>query len=637
MHIDLGVLRYSLVIAALVIIAYAGTFSVPFIFDDNINIVENRSIRNLSSIFHVLAPPFGTGVAGRPIVNFSLALNYAISGENPWSYHLLNLLIHLSAAFCLFGIVRRSFLSESLKGNYGDVATPLAFSCALLWALHPLQTQAVTYTIQRCESLMGLCFLLTFYFAIRGWKSVAPRQWHLAAILSFLVGIGTKEVMIIAPVLLFVYDILFFHGDPKNAINRSPLLYAGLSFGLLCLGLLVTAGGTASSGTGRITFSALDYWVTQPEVILHYLRLAFWPNRLCIDYGWPITRLQDAWPSISIIAMLLIVSLWALIKRYPIGYLAAWFFAVLAPTSLIPMPDAAFEHRMYLPLIAVVVIMVTGVYKSLDSAVKRWIENEARRNVIRRKGSLYLLILTAVSLGILTYARNIDYGSDISIWAEAVREYPENSRAHANLGNAFLQDGRIQNALEHLYVALRIETENARRYAGALTYDEYLRIRPVYAKVQDNLGWAWLQKGNAAVAILHLQEALKANPCYATAFSHMGIALHLQGKQSGAMDYFQRAIRLNPFDPDIHVNLGATLRLQGKPFEAVEQFREALRLMPRKASAHYGIGMVLMQQGEKREAISHFREALRLNPNYGPAKEIMEQLRNDEKMGQISS
>ena len=637
MQIDLGVLRYSLVVAACVVIAYANTFHVPFIFDDQINIVENSSIRNFLSIIQVLAPPFGTGVAGRPIVNFTLALNYAISGENPWSYHLLNLMIHLSAALCLFGIVRRSFLSESLQGNYGDAATPLAFSCALIWALHPLQTQAVTYTIQRCESLMGLCFLLTFYFAIRGWQSVAPQRWHLAAILSFLVGIGVKEVIIVAPILLFVYDLLFFHGDPKNAIKRSPLLYAGLSFGLLCLGLLVTAGGTASSGTGRITFSALDYWVTQPGVILHYLRLTLWPYSLSLDYGWPIARLQDAWPSISIIAMLMIISFWALIKRYPIGYLAAWFFAGLAPTSLLPLPDAAFEHRMYLASIAVVVIMVTGVYKSLDRAVKRWTGNEVRRNMIRRKGSLYLLILTAVSLGILTYARNVDYGSDISIWAAAVREYPENSRAHANLGNAFLQEERIEKALAHLYVALRLETGNARRHEGALSYEEYLRIRPVYAKVQDNLGWAWLQKGNVPVAILHLQEALKANPHYATAFAHMGIALHLQGKQSGAMNYFQRAIRLNPFDPDIHVNLGATLRLEGKLFEALEQFREALRLMPRKASAHYGIGMVLKQQGEKRAAMSHFREALRLNPNYAPAKEIMEQLLQEEKRGQVSS
>lgn len=225
--VDLKILRYSLIITACVFLAYINSFNVPFIFDDQINIVENNSIHDFLSVSQVFSPPFGTGIAGRPVINFTLALNYAISGYNPWSYHLFNLLIHLSAALCLMGVVRRTFLSDSLKEKYAEAAKPLAFVSALLWAIHPLNTQAVTYTIQRCESFMGLCFLLTFYFAIRGWQSVAPRQWHLAAILSFFVGIGTKEVIVVVPVLLFIYDLLFFHGDPKNVIKRSPLLYAG--------------------------------------------------------------------------------------------------------------------------------------------------------------------------------------------------------------------------------------------------------------------------------------------------------------------------------------------------------------------------------------------------------------------------
>ena len=636
-RLERGALKYPLVIAVLTIIAYSNTFHVPFIFDDQINIVENTSIRNLSSLFQVFAPSFKTGIAGRPIVNFSLALNYAISGMDTWSYHLLNLLIHLSAALCLFGIVRRSFLSDRLKGKYGHAATPLAFACALLWALHPLQTQAVTYTIQRCESLMGLCFLLTFYFAIRGWQSVTPRQWHLAAVLSFLAGIGTKEVIVVAPVLLFVYDLLFFHGDPRNVLRCSPLLYTGLSFGLLSLGLLLAAGGTVSSGTGRITFTALDYWITQPEVILHYLSLAFWPGRLCIDYGWPMAMFWGAWPSIITLAALMIASLLALWKQWPIGFPAAWFFAVLASTSLFPLPDVAFEHRMYLPLLALIVITTTGVYRVLAGATKRWIENEALGTTIMRKGAFYLLILAGLSLGILTYARNIDYQSDISIWADAVRKYPVNSRAHANLGNAFLQEGNIRNAEEHLYEALHIEMQNAKRYAGGAKHYEYLSIRPVYARVQDNLGWVRLQKGNTAAAMEHFQEALKVSPGNATALAHMGIALHLQGKKADAMYYFQRAILLNPSDPDIQVNLGVTLRLQGRLHEAIEHFQEALRLMPRNVWAQYGMGMALRQMGRGDEAVSYFREALRLNPHFEPAKENMEHFMKEQKTDRASS
>ena len=633
MHFEKDILRYSLIIAVCVVLAYANTFCVPFIFDDQINIVENSSIRNLSSVYQMLAPPFGMGVSGRPVINFTLALNYAISGENPWSYHLLNLLIHLSAALCLFGIVRRTFLSDRLKGRYGGAATPLAFGCALLWALHPLQTQAVTYTIQRCESFMGLCFLLTFYFAIRGWLSVDQRQWHLAALLSFLIGIGTKEVIVVAPVLLFVYDLIFFQGSMRDVLRRSHLLYAGLVFGLLTLGFLVAAGGTTSSGTGRMTFSALDYWVTQPEVILHYLKLTIWPYPLSLDYDWPIAKPHDSWPAIIITAGLILFSVWALWKRMPIGFCAAWFFAVLAPTSLIPLPDVAFEHRMYIPSIAIVVITVTGVYGLIDVATKRWSKSEAVGNVMRRKGAIYLILFVGPALVILTYARNINYGSDVSIWAAAVQSYLENSRAQANLGNALLQEGDLRSAMGHLYKALHIETKNAQRYRGALTYYEYLRVRPVYAKVQDNIGWAWLQKGNAVTAIEHFQEVLKVNPDNTVALAHMGTALYFLGKRDDSLDYFRRAILLKPSDPAIQVNYGVTLRLQGRLIEAMEQFQAALRLMP-NVEAHYGMGMALRQLGRNAEAVIHFQEALRLNPKYGPAGENLEQLMKKQKPGQ---
>ena len=635
---EIGIPGYSLILAAAVIITYANTFHSPFIFDDQVNIVENTSIRDLSSIFQVFAPPPSeTGIAGRPVINFSLALNYAISGEDPWSYHLLNLLIHLAAAFCLFGIVRRTLTSRRLKAAYENAATPLAFACVLIWALHPLLTQAVTYVVQRCESLMGLCFLLTFYCAIRGWQSAAPRPWQLAAVLSFIVGCGAKEVIAAAPVLLFLYDLIFVHDGVLVALRRSALLYAGLFFGLIFLGMLVAAGGTAGSGTGRITFSAVEYWLTQPEVILHYLRLVFWPDALSIDYGWPVARFGSAWPSLAIIAFLLAAAVLALVKKQPLGFPAIFFFTVLAPTSLIPLPDAAFEHRMYLPSIAVVAIAVICAYKMLKGAAKRWAGNGAQEKTVVRKGAVYLLILTGASLGMLTYARNMDYRSDVRIWFDAAQKYPENSRAHANLGNALLQEGDLRGAMEALYAALRIETENARNFNGGLRYYEYLSIRPVYAKIQDNLGWAWLGKGDAVAAAGHFREALKVNPAYATALAHLGIALYRQGNGSAAMECFQQAIRMKPSDPDIRVNLGVTLRLQGRYLEAVRNFREALQLAPGKVSAHYGLGMALRELGKEDEAVSHFREAIRLNPDYGPAKEIMEQIENERQKRQAAS
>ncbi|MCK7475874.1 MAG: DUF6056 family protein [Rhodopseudomonas palustris] len=173
---------------------------------------------------------------------------------------------------------------------------PFAFACALLWAIHPLQTESVTYIIQRCESLMGLFFLLTFYCSIRGWQSDSPQPWHLAAILAFLAGVVSKEVIVAAPVLLFFYDLIYFHKNPPKVLRHSPLLYSGLLVGLISLLFLVTAGGTSSSGTGHLVFTPTDYWITQPRVIIHYILLSFWPYPLCIDYGWPVSTLANEWP-----------------------------------------------------------------------------------------------------------------------------------------------------------------------------------------------------------------------------------------------------------------------------------------------------------------------------------------------------
>jgi len=631
-----GVLKYAVVMAVLLAAAYVNTLHVPFIFDDQINILDNPSIRHLGPIRQVLTAPPETGIAGRPVVNASLALNYAVSGDDPWSYHVLNLLIHLAAALCLLGIIRRTLRSDRLAGDGRPDSTLLAFACAALWALHPLQTQAVTYTIQRCESLMGLCFLLTFYFAIRGWQAISSRPWHLAAILSFIVGAGTKEVIVVAPFVLFVYDFLFFHRDWKKALIRSPLLYSGMSLALVGMGFLVAAGGTASSATGRMDPSVFDYWMTQPGVILHYLGLVFWPYRLCIDYGWPIANFEESWPAVAILLLFVITASFLLVKGHPLSFPLVFFLAVLAPTSLFPLPDAAFDHRMYLPSIAVVVIGVTGVWALMKRLADKSVKDDGQRSGVVSKGTVYLLILLLPLLGLATYLRNMDYRSDVAIWTDAVRKRPGNGRAQANLGNALLQEGKVAEAFVRLHEALRIETENARRSAGA-AYEGYLRMRPAYAKIHDNLAWIGLMKGNPDVAIQHLHEALMADPAYAAALAHTGIALHFQGKQAESLTYFHRAIRLKPFDPAIRVNLAVTLRLQGRLQESIAQFQEALRMAPRNWEAHYGIGMALREQGRYAEAVGHFREALRFKPDYGPAREVLERIRKEQETGEKTS
>ena len=266
--------------------AYLNSFNGPFIFDDIESIPHNRTIRQMDT---ALSPPNAEGITvqGRPILNLSLAVNYALGGTDVWGYHVFNLAIHVLAALALFGIVRRTLLLPSMRDRFGPAAPYLAGAVAMLWALHPLRTESVTYVVQRAESLMGLFYLATLYCAIRSSLSGRPsgrwRRWPPAAL-----GMATKEVMVTAPVIVLLYDRTFLSGSFREAIRKRWGLYAALT---ACWAVLVclmvhagNRGGTAGFGAGDV----LDGWSyarTQCWAILKYLLLTLWPNGLCLDYG----------------------------------------------------------------------------------------------------------------------------------------------------------------------------------------------------------------------------------------------------------------------------------------------------------------------------------------------------------------
>ena len=188
--------------------AYHNSFTGAFVFDDLPSITENITIRHLWPLTGPLTPPHGGGltVEGRPLINLSLALNYAVGGLNVWGYHAFNLAVHILAALVLYGIVRRTLLTERLRGRFGNAAAGLALAVALIWVVHPLQTEAVTYIVQRAESLMGLCYLLTLYCFMRGAVPGATKLWQVGAVAACAMGMASKEVMISAPIIALLYD-----------------------------------------------------------------------------------------------------------------------------------------------------------------------------------------------------------------------------------------------------------------------------------------------------------------------------------------------------------------------------------------------------------------------------------------------
>ena len=352
-----------LVVVAAGLLAYHNSFTGPFIHDDVPSIGDNPTICHLWPIWRPLSPPHrgGITVEGRPIINLSLAFNYALGGCRVWGYHALNLIIHVLAALTLFGIVRRTLLRPVFRGHFDAAADGLALSAAVLWTVHPLQTESVTYIVQRAESIMGLFYLLTLYCFIRAAESPRPRAWYGLCLSACALGMASKEVMASAPLMVMLFDRTFVSGSLREAWRRRWPWYVALASTWILLGYLLFFTGSFGNALVNAQLRGDSRWaylLAEPGVMIHYLRLSVWPYPLCFDYfGWPMARTWTGMllPSLMI-AILTAAAVWAWKTNSPWGFLGAWFFLILAPSSsLVPTDSPAYEHRMYLSLAAVVV------------------------------------------------------------------------------------------------------------------------------------------------------------------------------------------------------------------------------------------------------------------------------------------
>jgi hypothetical protein len=511
----------ALIIICVGLYAYHNSLRGPFVFDDLVAIPNNPTIRQLWPPWRALSPPQANNtVSGRPVVNLSLAVNYALGGLNVSGYHVVNLAIHILCALVLYGVVRRTLLCPSLRERYGAEARWLALAVALIWVVHPLQTESVTYLIQRTESLMGFFFLLTVYCVTRGAMSSGQRGWYAAAIVSCALGMGSKEVMVVAALTVLLYDRAFLSRSFREALRARAAMYAGLSGCWLVLVGLVASSSRPNTGFG-LSVTPWEYARTQPGVILHYLRLSFWPSPLVVDYGdWPVAKTPAMWvPSAAVVLALLVATLWAARRRPYLGFLGGWFFLILAPTSSVlpSIGEFAAERRMYLPLVAVIALVVIGWHMVFGGICRRLGWESGRRRIVE----VVVLVAMVATLAQLTVRRNEDYRTEVALWTDVVAKRPNNARGHIGLGVALTTQGKPDEAMAH--------------------YSEALRINPSYAEAHYNLGIALFRQGKLDEAIAHYSEALRINPSYAEAHNNLGNVLARQGRLDEAIAIMRRS------------------------------------------------------------------------------------------------
>ena len=521
-----------LVIAGLTCLAFANSFGGEFVMDDISEIEDNPAMATLLPPWRAMF--VGRLLPARPLPYLTFAIDYSLAGPRPFGYHVTNLVIHVTSALALFGFARLTFLSPRLRGAYGDRATILAAIIATVWAVHPLQTQAVTYVYQRIESLTGMfCLLSLLAFAqaaARNWSS----GWLTGCVVSAAAAMASKENAVVLPFLIASYDFLFC-GEGLAGFKRRRWLYAGLAATWVILGLFLASQSGRYGEFQRPAHDPIAYALTQPRVILHYLRLAAIPSPLCFDYIW---RTAETWseflPSLVYLLALLTVTAVGAARQRPWSWLGLAFFLTLAPTSsFMPVVALAAEHRMYLPLAPFVATVVLGG----DWVIRRQLARQPGSKTVLAVATAILVGLWTMGLIAMTRARNDIYATPGGIWMDVLAKQPVSTRALWNLAKTCEGLGEIDVAL---------------KYA-----DEIILLNPRLPVFRD-LAEGRKKKGDLTSAIRVLRHGLSTSlavvkpndPVVLEIASHLAVCLYDQGMAAEAEELLTTALKNAHSEPE---------------------------------------------------------------------------------------
>jgi len=540
---SLSAKRPSLIwITLAAIIIYSNIFHSPFVFDDESSIKDNLAIRNLSGYLSIEKL-----LERRAIVDLSFAINYKLDKLNVFSYHLINVFIHVFNGFLVYllaSLIFRRLSTQSTPLNFSP--SGMALFGSLIFVTHPIQTQAITYPVQRYTSMAALFYLMSVFFYLKaritgvqsGTEVLRGRiiTFYAISFFSGALAFMSKESAASLPVAILIAEYVIIDRTWKEWRRMIP--WFTTAFILWILFILHVSGFFGNEvehkdWLERVSDLSMDvaapsrwiYLCTQFNVIVIYIRLLFLPIGQSFDHFYPFrTGFFDGYTWLAFLFLLGIIGLgiWQVKKRPTITFGIFWFFiTLLVESSIIPIKDALSEHRLYLPMFGFALIFSPLVF-----------------HIFSKKRSLTLIIpaLIILSLGTTTYKRNQVWKNPARLWTEALSRNPSNYRAHLNFGNILLRQGQIEEAKRH--------------------YLEVLRLKPHHVKAYNNLGVALEKQGRIDEAIKHYLEALRIDPNYEKTHNNLGVALFRKGDVEKAVAHFREALRLRPD----HVNAKNNLR-----------------------------------------------------------------------------
>lgn len=647
-------------IALTAVIIYSNIYQGEFVFDDVRTIEENQTIRGLSKFLSLKQ-----FVKPRSIVDLTFALNYRFGGLNVFGYHLVNLIIHIIngvivyfLALTIFRQVRGrrtedggNLTCQSPINNQQSSIPLAALFAALIFIAHPIQTQAVTYTTQRYASLAALFFMASVLFYLKGRIiaqnsklktqnsklpsfSLQPSAFYVLCITCGILAFMSKQNTASLPAVILLVEYLCIDSTWEGWKKKLP--WIGLAFVLCLTAVLYVSGAFGVIGRGgnlledvsdftrdSRVISRWSYLCTQFSVVVVYIRLLFFPVGQNADDMYPFrSGFFDGLTPLAFLflAGLVVLAVWRR-KKTPVITLAIfWFFITLSvESSIIPIRDALFEHRLYLPMFGFALAVSYALFYLLS-----------RRELWGVITSLGIII----ALGTATYQRNRVWQDYVSLWTDVLEKSPHNFRAHANLGIGLYSEQKTKKAISHFLQAIKLrpnydlahynlglafERQGALKPAVAY-YREALRIKPDYVKAHVNLGIALAREGNLEEAVSHFLTAIRFKPDSAEAHLNLGIAMERQGNLDGAVQHYSEALRINPGSPDAHYYLGVILARTGNPERAMRHFSGVLERRPDSARAHHYMGALLARQGNIDGAAHHFAEVARIKPGSADAR-----------------
>jgi protein O-mannosyl-transferase len=605
----------TVAVLGLTAIAYSPALRGPQIYDDAQSIQDNPTITRLWPLSIPLHPPAGSVVAGRPLVNLSLAFNYWLNStlgidqspdpggpDKTISYHVVNLVFHLACGLLLLAIVRRTLASGRLGDRWRDHAEMMALLVAACWLVHPIQTEAVDYLIQRTELIVSFCYLLTLYCSVRAWDATTARVrswWLVGSVVVCALGMGAKEVMFSAPIIVVLYDRAFRTSSWRDLLSPATArrwYYGALAASWLLL-IAILQGRPRGVTVGAAGWlSPLEYLHTQGWAILHYLRLVFLPTTLSIDYSYQAIAHWRGIPGLLVLtafAVLTIVA-WTRANRWGwFGFLGAWFFLILAPSSsVVPIvTELVAERRMYLALAAVIVLTIVAI----EAAWQRWIGAPPQR--ARTIAAVAATTIVALLLA-LTFQRSALYASPEKLWRDAVSKVPDDPRAWVNLGAVLAAqmppqraaaDTMFREALrrDSLYpdaiLNVAIDELDTGRLADAEPrFRRFLAFDSTNAMALGGLAQLMLRRGDTVAAVPLLERYVVRNPTVGALMLLSSIYL-ARGKDRASADAVRQAVALDPSNPDLTLRLAGMLVEQGRPAEAKPYLETLVQLQPNSA------------------------------------------------------